>query len=703
MAISATLITAVNALVHGTNWTASGVQTLAASVSPDGTTPDTQWITSSVAGAFASFTLSPTDLAFIPNDATINSISYVNRAKYVLGAGSGTYTYIVGGTTYSSLTGNLSPATFTFNSSSLSTVNPDTGLAWTRADLNSLVIGFKNLSASTFTLYQFFVVISYSHPGISMSPTSGSSAGGDLITVTGVDGKFESSNTEAYNFGSSGFATPDPTTYVSPYVTTFAFPPADSVGICDVHVRNKTGTAATYFYGFLYTILFTNADGFTYVAPSYFTLSSIPAALIANAQALRDITGGASALSQFKSIWDSQLGAAYTTWVYNRFRLTPISLPAAIPIHWYTLSFSAPGTLWASTGTPSPNGWFQSTDGFASAANLVIGDVPHNPRSFTEIADFATGGAGMLGGFPGTGINFRNHFIYASGDYTVSTDAPSLHLFDGLSDRSIVTLPNTSAGVIPKAIISLLLVGEVVYLSTLDSGTTASNFSGRVFAFEPLTGNMSQIGAAFSGGEVPYALCWHMNRLWVGTNKSSAAGGKVYYFRPDIDTAWTTDYTLATSTAGSVCSLASYHGKLLVGADDIGGTFAKVLLRDSAGAYTTTKTASGGTATLNNGFLSMIVFQDNLYATYWNPDTTAIAVIYKFDGTSWTTAYSGADGLLRPYVGQYITNNTLLTIGGGNALSATILETADGTTYTDRTAQMIGTSTASPVFGEVVI
>lgn len=459
--------------------------------------------------------------------------------------------------------------------------------------------------------------------------------------------------------------------------------PAHAAGAVNVVVTNADATIA----------IITN--GFTYVAPSWYELDTIPAELIQDAQSLSE--------DDFHDEWDDQVGFDFAAWLLAFWSSFEFSLPVDVPIHWFFYTYPPPGELWETVAEPSPLGWFQSTDSFGSAAMLIVSSVPHNPRSWAEISSFATGSAGMLGGFPGTGVNFRNHFIYASGGYTVNTDSPTLRLFDGLSDRSITGVPKTSAGVVPKAIISMILVGETIYLSTLDGGTSDTDYAGRVFSFKPLSGEMAQIGTGFSSGEVPYALCWHMNRLWCGTNQGSAVTGKIYYFRPDIDTDWTTDYTLSSSSVGGVCSLASYKGKLFVGADNTNANFAKVLVRDSLGAYTTSLTATGGTAKANNGFLHMIEFKGNLYATYWNNDTSAISKVYKFDGTSWTTQYTGSATTNRPFIGLYISNQILFVIGGGLDLTAALISSTDGTTYVDRTSGLIGTSTASPVFGEVVI
>jgi len=350
------------------------------------------------------------------------------------------------------------------------------------------------------------------------------------------------------------------------------------------------------------------------------------------------------------------------------------------------------------------DGWWWSNEGLAGGTQLALSPgVPKHPRVWAKIISFATAGSGPYGGFPAASAVFRNHIIYAGDDYAVNSTQPTIRIFDGLSDRLMTSIPNTSAGVICKAIMSMLLNNGIIYLTTLDSGTTSADFSGRVFAFEPLGQTLTQLGAPFTTGEIPYALEWHMDRLWVGTNASDATKGKIYFIRPNIDTDWTTDYTLSTSTVGGATSLQSYGGKLYVGTDNVNAAFAKILVRDTAGAYTTSLTATGGAAKVNNAFLSMINFGTNLYATYWNPDTTKIAKVYKYDGTSWTDVHDGAALNLRPYILSFLANQFLYIAGGSTGYRASLIRSSDGTTWVDLTAYLSGpiTETALPIYGVV--
>jgi hypothetical protein len=93
----------------------------------------------------------------------------------------------------------------------------------------------------------------------------------------------------------------------------------------------------------------------------------------------------------------------------------------------------------------------------------------------------------------------------------------------------------------------------------------------------------------------------------------------------------------------------------------------------------------------------------NLYATYWNPDSPSIAVVYKFDNTTWAIVYTGTGVNIRPYIGTLVVDNYLLVIGGGAGLSASLIGTIDGATWDNLTPFLTGptTETALPIFGTV--
>lgn len=345
------------------------------------------------------------------------------------------------------------------------------------------------------------------------------------------------------------------------------------------------------------------------------------------------------------------------------------------------------------------NGWWFSDEGFQGAAGITTeSGRPKPPRAWDKLSTLVGDNNPNLGGFPAASALFNNHIIYPGNGYTVGTDAPLLRIFDGISDRELVRLPKASTN-IPKAIVSLMRQAGTIYLTTYDT-----NVAGRVFTYDPLSNQLQILGDNVFTDAVPYALVWHMGRLWVGSNKGDGSVGKLYFIRPDIDTTYTLDRNVVSSDSmNGICSLASFQGSLFVGTEGDSGTFAKILKRATDGTYSTSLTATGGTAQDGNGFLHMLEFQNNLYATYWNPDGSGVAKIYKFDGTTWTTAYTGSGTTIRPFILQFLAINKLYIVGGGSNHSACLVMTEDGSAFTNLTAFLSGPAaeTSIPAYGIV--
>lgn len=366
---------------------------------------------------------------------------------------------------------------------------------------------------------------------------------------------------------------------------------------------------------------------------------------------------------------------------------------------------NSPGTGWvACSGPATDNGWYLSTDTFASHSTIVSSGRPADPRSWEKIATWCTiGNMSVYGGSPAASCSINNHLVYPARIYTVGTDHPPIRIFNGKADSELCQVPSTALDVVPNAVMSMLAANGTVYFSTWDTGTTSADWRGRVFQLDPETGVQTVLGLRFAAGELPYALAWHMGRLWCGTNNGIGTVGKVYFFRPGIDTVWTLDHSTATETTGGVTAMQSYLGKLYVATDNAAAAFAKLLVRDSLGVYTTSDTGTGGTARVNNGYLALQVLGANLYASYWNNDTTPVSKIRKFDGTTWTTAYTGASTTLKPYIVLWLDNAEVYAIGGSKPYTATLLVTANGTLWTDLTAELPeSTKTLLPMVGALV-
>lgn len=476
--------------------------------------------------------------------------------------------------------------------------------------------------------------------------------------------------------------------------------PAHAVGAVDVHVNNPSGL----FVGATLT------NGYTYFVapPTVLSILGVSGGIAGGESVVITGTGfvagatvkfGATAVA---ALFGSGISGNYLTCTTPAHAVGYVDVTVTNPDTQFGTLFSA--YLYidpAVAGVPDDKGWWWSNEGLAGGTQLAVAPgVPKHPRTWAKLATIGTLG---LGGSPAASVVYRNHIIYAGDDYVLGSEQPTIRIFDGIADRLMVRIPNNAAGTVTQAIVAMLLVNGTIYLTTYDTGTGGTTASGRVFAFDPLAQTLTPIGAAFTGGFVPYTLAWHMDRLWVGLNTFTGADGTVYYFRPNIDTTWTLDETLVGF--GSAASMISYGGQLYVGTSNVAAAFGRVVKRDTAGAWTSVETGVGGTARINNGYYSLIVFLGSLYATFWNNDGTAIAKVRKFDGTTWTTAFTGATLTLRPYMLTFLANKLLYVVGGGVGQRACLIRTADGTTWDNLTAYLAGpiTDTALPLYGVVGI
>ena len=183
-----------------------------------------------------------------------------------------------------------------------------------------------------------------------------------------------------------------------------------------------------------------------------------------------------------------------------------------------------------------------------------------------------------------------------------------------------------------------------------------------------------------------------------------------------IDTGLAGDTTIApvTNTAtplpGGVVSMLSFGGSLYVGCDSVNAVFAKLVSRSpSTQAYATVATGSGGAAKVNNGWLSLHIFNNVLYASFWNHNIASN--IYSITmGNVVTLVYTGASDTLVPNICMFSANlgtspatAALYALGGGLGLQCSLVATTSGQNWVDLSANLntIATETALPVFGVI--
>jgi hypothetical protein len=631
------------------------------------------------------------DDSVIPVGATINTVelqvyAFLDAGTLNIASGFVTYNYDNTHTGAVSYTGDtlLTDSVKLFTSGALAT-RPGTGLAWTRANLfatDATGLNISNVwkfsfdgSGSVPNVNIIQLIVDYTDGGgstptlVSLDVSTGPVSGNTDVTVTGTN--FDLCTHPQIFIG----GTLVPTTYVSATTLTFKTPAFSDVNlsdpILDVTLRCGGSVVSTLSDAWTWTRAW-----FEFDVPDNFDLGL-----------------------------DIEPFHFYGYGYPDLLDLDWLRLTLGFTLEdWRRLLIRFPTfTWWTPSTTPDTHGWYYSTANFGGDVYVVDStDRPVNPRKWSQIATFATGATNMLGGSPGAAAVKNNRLYYAAGNYTTSTDLPPIRILKGGSDYQLATVPKTDSGGVPYTIISMLAANDTIYVATIDSGSSSADWLGRVFEFDTKSGQMTKIGATFPTGHIPYALEFHNGRLWVGTHKQTAGGvGRVYYFRPGIDTDWTLDLTLAS---GNVASMRGFQGQLYIGTTNAAASRGLVRQRTTAGVWSTVQTGSGGTAKDGNGYIALTEFSDKLYASYWNDDTTPVSKIEKSsDGSSWSTSYTGASGTNRPFIGLVSDNSYLFAVGGGTARTAALVRTPDGTTWTNLTGFLPDTTeTFVPVFGVMV-
>lgn len=389
------------------------------------------------------------------------------------------------------------------------------------------------------------------------------------------------------------------------------------------------------------------------------------------------------------------------------------------------------------------HGWYLSSKEFADATKELSASpfsnatvVQAGPPGGCNSANLTVGGLTNNSHRP---MTLANGVLYYAGAHgTTASTTPSFPTIrrmsaDGKSDIAILTIPanplitvptSGTAGTNPyfnrRCYIMAMLTewgnGDAIYVAVYDdvtTGTSSGNY-GRVLRVSGLdSGNyvvtevlntLSSVFTSFGGVStptVPFCLENWRGRPFVGFHRGTTTAqdpffGEIYP-NPFINGEWAYRFA-ANSTAHlrDVGSLCVFNGKMYVGYLASSADFAIIQeltpepdnSTPSVGwTASTSLTATGGSsAQTSNGFYSMVVFSGALYASFWNSTESGqpTAKIYKFDGSSWTTAYSTTTVAEQvPY--QLRVDNGVIYAFGANSLGAThFLSSTDGSTWTNR-------------------
>lgn len=358
-------------------------------------------------------------------------------------------------------------------------------------------------------------------------------------------------------------------------------------------------------------------------------------------------------------------------------------------------------------------GWNKTTDAFATTATAVTTPgAPKDDNTNTDM-DQAPGSSNAeewKNGVVSAVVN--NKLYYASNDYTETSTAAVIRVFDPilLTDTELLRVPkHPLSGTEPQEITFMHTVGQRLFVGVFDDNN-AGVFIARVMELNLTAGSFSQVGNHFAlaspgtgSQEVPICATHSQGRLWVGTRGLTAVSGEGRVLWLDttitntsINLTWTLDHETSVNANGSAAlSMATYKGILYIATGVSNNAIAGIVeARTPAGAVSSSLV--GASATAYNGFPSLVVFQNNLYATYHSQGPTA--TIHKFDGTSWSTVFTAAGSQrVALKLATNLADTVMYAYGYEITGSPTniMLTTPDGTTWTDRTTNINDNNTTA--------
>jgi hypothetical protein len=303
-----------------------------------------------------------------------------------------------------------------------------------------------------------------------------------------------------------------------------------------------------------------------------------------------------------------------------------------------------------------------------------------NARTWTRPAEI---------GSPGRAAVWNNQIYFVYGEDAApitNADLPTqIHVIDSAEDRRFFTrVPvNPDVGAESKGILAMMTQGDYLYVSVWDVGTSSADFKGSVYRINASTGVCEKLGATFPTGYLPISLAWHQGKLWVGTySEDVTASGRVYWIRPGVDETWTLDHT-TTAGQGEVFSLCQYGGKLYAAVGGSNTLAGLVKVRATDGTWSTSLT--GVATTADNYFVSLVVFKEELYASYYNHDGggTPATTFHRFNGSAWSTVHTEAEANRQSPYKLYVAGENERIIAAGIQASGFYVS-SDGTTWTER-------------------
>lgn len=340
-------------------------------------------------------------------------------------------------------------------------------------------------------------------------------------------------------------------------------------------------------------------------------------------------------------------------------------------------------------------GWWTSVDGWTTVVE-VLSSTPSNPRSDTIPAGLLGSTFNTMNGMPSSCAVVRNKLYYPASSYTIGTDPIPIWVYDGTEDKKFIDIPKNT-GAAYGTVMSMLVVGDNLYVTVYDDDNAVGAIRGRVFAVDISSGALTLQGAAFSA-EIPYCMAWFQGRLWVGTINNTSSAGTIYSILPGIETAWTLERTMASSGSIGCSMLCAYNGQLFAGSRCSGSGTNQVEVRSTTGTWSASDTVAAITPTITGA-----VSFNNKLLVVWVDTSLSASRVRAYNGASWSTPLASAANVVLDTI--WVDNGVVYVGGGGENQVNKLYSSTDGTTFTDISSQVPSASTivGSAMTGTLVL
>ncbi len=379
------------------------------------------------------------------------------------------------------------------------------------------------------------------------------------------------------------------------------------------------------------------------------------------------------------------------------------------------------------TGAPSDSGgagWFVTSKNLTQATTTVTTPGFGGPYGYPAVAPFDE-----LWGTPGCVLNGKLYYAGNHGSQVTGSASP-IRINTGATDSLFTTIPvstdgrafvnyPTLSGAKRQAIVAMRAGSDGnIYIAVKDKfyGQNTNGNAGRVFRLSPTTGALTQMlseptmlpycveyfdGHVFQGSYIPQAVA---NQLVTVVATSSDELHAVV------------DRSFGSTDASMISCMTVWKNTLVVGVGcyqtgsgvESGSYLATIHLRFQGGSLGDTAnwnainfdTARTGRGVNGNVVVSSIVFNGDLYVSWYSPG--GAGRVYRFTCVDDTLTSSSAlvDTLVlnsnRAFT-LFVDDGVLYAVGGSIGVSSKVFVTPDGTTWTDKSAQISGGSYVLPV------